>query len=463
MARRARSLNVATPPYGAVRKRTSGPPAPLSRTWSGAGLDGDAVVQQRGKWRLVNRTLVFSGFMLYIFVITTYRFALGDLAIGMALLGLLFQKDSPRFPRPLIWYAVLLAWCALGYAGSNYPNIVVDELINSGKLGLILLVMVNALRTRSQLRAFIVFWLACFAFYPLRGAYFTYFLGGHTVDGRAVWNYIYNNPNDLAGLTILMLGVCVGVLVTDKNKWFRWAALTGTIMLSLLIFLTQSRGGFLGFSVFALLALLINRHRTRALGIVAVAALIVALVAPSKVWNRLSGITDATDTEHLEQLNDDGSAAQRFDIWRTAVRITFDHPLFGVGWGAYQQANGAYAPRQAGAEIKLGERDAHSTYLRTSAELGIPGLVIFMTLIGGCFAYAEKTRRACRELMPRAAQQLFFAEAALAGFLVAGIFGSYSRLAFFYIYVVLIWIIARACQDDMRLIRNRVQAPAVRV
>ena len=417
-------------------------------------VDGDEFVQARSQWKLVSRTMVFAGFMLYIFVITTYRFNVGDVAVGIALAGLLFQREGIRFGGPLTGFVMLYAWCAVGYFQTEYRGPVYEELINMGKLALILLAMINALRTRSQVRAFIVFWVACFGLFPLRGAYFTYFVGGYTVDGRAVWNYIYRNPNDLAALTLLMVGLCAGVLVSDVNKWVRRAAVLGLVTLSLLVFMTQSRGAFLGLAGFGVLALAGYKHRIRALAFTAVAGVVIALAAPKDVWERLGNMTKATETENLGELDDKGSGEQRLAIWKTAVRITADHPAFGVGWGAYPNANEDYAPRSGALDTRQGARDAHNTYLRTVAEIGFPGLGLFLGLISWTLTYAGRVRRRCKEIMPTASQQLLFAQYGLVAFLTAGIFGSFSRLAFLYVYITLIWLLARVCEDDLAALKR---------
>jgi O-antigen ligase len=165
-------------------------------------------------------------------------------------------------------------------------------------------------------------------------------------------------------------------------------------------------------------------------------------------------MTNATGTEDLKAMNDDGSAEQRFEIWRTAVRITMDNPVVGVGWGAYRQANDLYSPAAPGSEFQLGARDAHSTYLRTAAELGLPGLALFLSLIGSVLLYARRVRLRCRALMPLAAQQLRFMELGLIAYMVTGVFGSFSRLSFLYLVVMLLWVTARACEDDLQAYRR---------
>ncbi len=50
------------------------------------------------------------------------------------------------------------------------------------------------------------------------------------------------------------------------------------------------------------------------------------------------------------------------------------HPFLGIGYGSFPYFIMEYS------EIEV-ERDAHNTYLRIAAEMGIPALLIFLLLI----------------------------------------------------------------------------------
>ena len=89
-----------------------------------------------------------------------------------------------------------------------------------------------------------------------------------------------------------------------------------------------------------------------------------------------------------------------------------------------------------------------------AAELGIPGLALFLGLIGSVLLYSRRVRRRCRAVMPSTAQQLRFMELGLIAFMVTGVFGSFSRLSFLYLVVMLLWVTARACEDDFRAYRR---------
>jgi O-antigen ligase len=405
-------------------------------------------------WTGVQWSPTYTAFLLYIFAITTYRLPIGNLAMVGALGALLFQRQI-RLPSVLLWLGLFLVWAAIGYVTTSYPEAVWEQLVSWGKVWLIALVAANAMHSRAQIRLFIIVFLGSFALYPVRGALFNYYLYNSAVFGRAIWNYIYNNPNDLGALTLLQLSLAASLLVTEGKNWVRWAALGGAALLPFLIILTQSRGAFIGLCVFTLFALFgtrdkLGRSKLRKLPIhmagLALIGTIVVLAAPERVLDRVRGLETFSNDRRLESLDHEGSAQQRFEIWRVAVRVIQDHPMTGVGLGAYRRTHEAYVQRGGFLPTARGRRDSHSTFLNVTAETGLPGLFIFLALILGPLLHAERTRRRCRQSMPRSAMQLFYLEVGLASYLFAGIFGSFAHLSFLYLHLVLLWVLAEAAR-----------------
>lgn len=429
--------------------------AAMARRRPTAGSGRGAAVTRRQRDESQSRaggiswSVVFAAFLYYTLVITTYALPGGDVSIALALIAIPFQRERFRCPSLLISFVLLLAWCVVGWSQTIFPVTVGNELISFAKVGLVLLVAGNALTSPGRLRFFIIFWLACYALYPVRGALANYFIYGYTAWGRALWNFIYANANDLAVLTLLQLALCAGVLANERQKWIRLAALAGVPILTLLIVLTQSRGGILGLVTFGLLAVLGHRRRLRAIGLAAVLVVGIIMVAPPGVWERLGGMTKLTDTSQLAKADREGSAIERFQIWQTALQIIGDHQLFGVGWGAYALANDMYAPRTGEHIRRLGARDTHSTYLNVIAEAGVPGFCLFMILIAAPLISAERTRRRCARVFPHAAQQLYLMEAGMAGYLVTALFGSFAHVTFFYLYLTLVFVTAKILAQEL--------------
>src|SRR6185437_2939893 len=223
--------------------------------------------------------LMYVGLLAYIWIVTTYEFPGAQVAMVIALFGLVLQKDRFVFPRFLWLYTAFVVWAYVGYVATNYPAVVFLRLDAAWKLGLIALVTVNALRSRPRVRFFLFFFLAAYALYPVRGTLISY-LGGYRVFGRALWNYVYANPNDLAALTLFPLAMSIGVYLTEPRGWPKIAALIGIVLLPIVIILTQSRGAFLAMSVFGLFAVVGSRRKLRIATAVVVIGAVAALATP---------------------------------------------------------------------------------------------------------------------------------------------------------------------------------------
>lgn len=392
----------------------------------------------------------YAAFLVYLFVVTTYRLQLGTVAMAAALLLLPFEPRPLRLPGPVTWAFGFMVWAFVGWTATPYPAPVWKQLVELSKICCIMLVAVNVLTTRARLRFFTIAFLGFFAFYPVRGALFAYFIYGGTVQGRAAWNYIYSNPNDLAALCLLPLSLAIGMLFSERARWVRYCATAGAVMLPFVILLTQSRGAFIALVVFALVVLKgQKRGRGKVLLLAGAAAVVIAIAAPSSVWKRLDTITQVTSEKSAARAQDEGSARQRMEIWRVAWTIFTENPIAGVGVGAYPDAHLAYSQRPVFDPIALGRRDAHSTYFRLLAESGIVGFLLFFGMVGVTVRDAERTRRRAKATHPARATQLYYLEVGLFGYFVAGIWGSYELMALTYIYIAVLYTMVQALKAEL--------------
>jgi O-antigen ligase len=94
----------------------------------------------------------------------------------------------------------------------------------------------------------------------------------------------------------------------------------------------------------------------------------------------------------------DRSSESRLEIWQGGYRMLIDHPL-GVGAGNFYQNIGRYSPNNPG-------RDAHSTFVRCFAELGFPGIAVFLLLLGNVGYMVRGILKRTRESKAGEGQQL---------------------------------------------------------
>jgi putative inorganic carbon (HCO3(-)) transporter len=399
--------------------------------------------------------LPWYGLAIFTFFFVTQRLPelFTELGIYSALLGLVLRPQDLGFPPPLRWAVVFLLWALLTVLFAIAPETAWLALIEWLKALVIFFVVVNTLRTPQQLRFYILLVLVAFVIYPARGTLQGY-LAGNMVAGRAVWNKIYSNSNDLAAITLLMLGLALAIAtVKTQNVWVRRAAAALVPVTLLIILLTQSRGVFVGLLVgFAPPLLARLRKRPSGTAPVLVILAVIAVLVPAASWHRLGGITNLTETiaeahkkgvpaasEDRFDLFASASARQRFDILKTGLHIAASHSVLGVGIGCYNEANARYAPQ-------LGERDAHNTYVRLAAEMGLPGLLLWLGLVGSVLTQVRR-RRAHLEADDRTIQVLWI-ERAVIGYLVAGFFGSYAGLTMFYLFLGVLWAASNVLGSD---------------
>jgi O-antigen ligase len=118
------------------------------------------------------------------------------------------------------------------------------------------------------------------------------------------------------------------------------------------------------------------------------------------------------------------------------------HPGLGVGIGNFYVAEGTISPLARLQERGIGVRwgAAHNSFIQAGAEIGVPGLLLFIGLIATTFRSLRRVARLPRAVPPpamdpsRLAQSLM---AAFVGFVVGSLFLSLAYMDMLYTLVAL--------------------------
>jgi O-antigen ligase len=176
-------------------------------------------------------------------------------------------------------------------------------------------------------------------------------------------------PNALAGAVLLLLPILSGVIVLARNMFTLGArtflaALFGLGGLGCLYW-SGSKGGWLLMLILGLVALLQLRMPKAARVSLLCAVLFLGLAG--FFW-RYSGFFQKGAT----------SVTARFDYWRAAGQIAFEHPVFGTGPGTF------LIPYT---KIKKPESEpsrlVHNDYLEQASDSGLPGCLFYSAFIAG--------------------------------------------------------------------------------
>jgi len=221
--------------------------------------------------------------------------------------------------------------------------------------------------------------------------------------------------NNVVAIGMLMLLPIVAALGrTADTLWKRRAFQLLTIGMLYRALSTYSRGGFVACAAVAVMYWWRSPYkmRTALAGLLAVAIVVPAL--PSQFWSRMSTIATAAGQRDRSQLG-------RFHFWNVALSMANDRPAVGVGFNAYEAAYDGY-------DASNGEystaRSVHSVWFGVLAEMGYPGLFLYLLIVAQGFNACRRVRRraARGEICKELGRYATGFEAALVAFVVGGSF-----------------------------------------
>jgi putative inorganic carbon (hco3(-)) transporter len=351
----------------------------------------------------------------------------------------LFSSQPKRLPSNLTTWLIILfmADMTISASVSITPEAVWplwDRNIKTMVLALAIMALIN---NRVRIQAMIWTMVLSIGFYSVKGGIFFLMTGGR-VQGPPDTMIADNNT---LGLAMIMAWPLMHYLrETSEDRFIRLGLLGAMALSAVAIIGTYSRGALVGFS-FMVLYLWWKSKRKILFAVLGICALIpAAMFLPAQWTERMQSIND---------YQDDASAQGRLEAWGIALKVAGDRPLTGIGFDAMVQreATVRYAPERKVPHV------AHSIWFEPLADLGIPGLTIFVAIgLTGIFQ-AHVIRRQTK-FSPEwlwAFNLATMAEIALAGYFVAGTFLSMPYYDFYYgviaLLSVLYGIVARARRE----------------
>jgi putative inorganic carbon (HCO3(-)) transporter len=231
------------------------------------------------------------------------------------------------------------------------------------------------------------------------------------------------NANDLATVLVAGLVLAIGVAsYARRSPLIQLIAVSAAILCASSLVLTLSRSGLVALGVALLASLLVaSRRRGRAVAIAVVIASATvayfAFVAPPEARERVTTFE-----------SDQGTG--RVDIWTVGWRMVEDKPATGVGAGNFRHTTPEYLLSAPGSiqrsDLIIDDpKVAHNMYLGALAELGVLGLLLFLTVI--VLTVRETLRAARRFYEERDTRMEALSRAVFAaqlGFLAAAFFAS---------------------------------------
>jgi O-antigen ligase len=322
--------------------------------------------------------------------------------------------------RPVALFLLLFAWVALvGLVhGTGFQYAI------SKYLGFLLFLpfVLTAVRSQTDLRRVLAVVVLSYALL------FPYAVRQMLRFGDRLGVGLYE-ANYLATTLVLLIPVALTLAAQQRDSTRRKLWLGAGLLLVLMVFLTSSRGGFVGL----LVAGVVFVYRRR--GLAAAAVLVVALIAsvvmlPTDLGTRAM----ATIFQDSSQLPPGLEASNRAHValfW-AALGMIGDNPLFGVGQLNFKDMSTRYGLDHG--------HIGHNSFLEIAAELGLPALAVFVLLLAATFRTLGRVARLRGG--PQVRELAGWAEglrSGLLGFLVAGCFISaqYEKILWVTIFLTI--------------------------
>ena len=313
-------------------------------------------------------------------------------------LGMLIRQPPARgetrqFQAPYV-LAILFGMMALGslFWGVDITDrgeYLAEKLV---KTLIIVFMVVRCVRTPLHYHFVIVAWLvgAAYVGYEATGG------AGLVQAGRLTAGLGGPDFNDSSGLAVHMVAVLplVGAAFFMARTWWgrAFVLITGALIVNTII-ATRTRNVLVGLTVMTLSGVLSLPRGYRLKGLAAVVAgtLLSVQLADPGWWERMA------TTWHYEQ---DASAVDRLIFWKASVEMASDYP-FGIGLGNFHHFVTKYVP-----DLDV-VRSAHNTYAACLAELGWPGLFIFLLIAGTTVVRLGSVQRLARQWPARTELQFY--------------------------------------------------------
>ena len=325
----------------------------------------------------------------------------------LAVITLLFalRSDRHRLPREVIYLILLTAqlWMTVPMS-PVWRGGAFNATLDFTKVLPIIIVMALVVNTIKKLR-----WLILVQAASVATVAAVTIWKGHQLHGRleGALGGIYSNANDLAFVIAISVPLCLYLFFRTQNKVWKGIWALAMLMMVYTVFLTASRSGLISLTAAAAICLweFAIRGRRRYLLVVAVIAGIAFWVYTGMgVRSRFEATAQTTNAEQASAYD---SAQQRWNLLIQSLKVTAQHPLFGVGPGNFEVVSGYW-------------RVTHNSYTQMSSEGGVLALVLYIMILWRGFANLAATKR----LSKSAAERRMLASALRAS-LVAFVFGSF--------------------------------------
>jgi O-antigen ligase len=190
------------------------------------------------------------------------------------------------------------------------------------------------------------------------------------------------DPNFFAAYQVLAVPLVLVMAGEARNPRVRIALWLAVLIAVGSVLTTLSRGGLIALVTVVVLTLALpSRSLFRSPGQKASATLAVLLVGAIGFAS-----VSSTFLPRLRSPLGQGGGSGRLVLWAGALTAVKERPLTGIGYGSFQAVSDALVLRTPGVSLQAYDlppqgQVVHNAYLGAAAEIGLPGLALFLGLL----------------------------------------------------------------------------------
>jgi O-antigen ligase len=269
-------------------------------------------------------------------------------------------------------------------------------------------------------------------------------VNAHAPSGRleGVLSGMYGNSNAFALLIDISVPICLAFALTTRRSLLKLVWTVAILAMIYAVFLTASRAGALALLAAGLVCLWQLGVKGRRFYLFLVVPIVVAvmwLYSGNALRQRFGqmAVDPANNNSRTEASE---SAEGRKELLIKSLKVTAEHPLFGIGPGNFAVVSGNW-------------HVTHNSYTQMSAEGGIPAFCLYIFM----FWRAIANLREVRKYRKSGKSSRLFAmalEATLAAYLVGSFFDSLTYQLFPYYLIAYTSALRRIVQQDVIVYRR---------
>lgn len=297
-------------------------------------------------------------------------------AVSFSTFALLLVKTrrlTVPIPASIILF-LFIAWMLVSANSTVDLTSTFWEVLRTLSYLVLFLTVYNLTKEQSAKKLLILGFVAIGAAILIQDLY--YFLISGKLSTEAQFSGSLAWHNQMAALLLLLIPISANLLFLSTNRYIRLSLLFVIVASIIGIILTRSRGGWVSLIAVSLLLPLFLKKTKKNWKIVAVAIVIILgftflISNPTQTINRLQSIISEISPQSRSV-----SGNLRLSVIRNSFEITLSAPIFGIGPGAFGSVYHKFQD-----EPWLYARYAHNQLLNYAAEIGVPGALIFISLL----------------------------------------------------------------------------------